>query len=132
MPTLEEAVSDFIGLSVSGQTVLAIERYYAEDVVVFENNELARAGRAKSADDERKALASQPVAPTLKVLGHAVNEAQGLAYITWLIRFIGRDEKPMRLEEVAMQRWSGGKIVEERFFYEGMIDESDSTTTDVD
>ena len=117
MPTLEEAVSDFIGLSVSGQTVLAIERYYAEDVVVFENNELARAGRDKAAKEEREAIASQPVPPTLKALGHAVNEQAGLAYITWLIRFVSKDEKPMRIEEVAMQRWAGGKIIEERFFY---------------
>lgn len=128
MANLEGLVSDFIGLCASGRTVEAIERFYADDVVVFENNELARAGRAKSAEDEKKALASQPVPPVLKALAFAANETTGVAYITWQIRFIGSDEKPMRLEEVAMQRWSAGKIVEERFFYEGIIDESDAPT----
>jgi ketosteroid isomerase-like protein len=125
MSNLEESVSDFVSLCVSGRSVDAIERYYAEDVVVFENNELARAGREKAAKEEREAIASQPVPPTLKALGHAVNDQAGLAYITWLIRFVSKDEKPMRIEEVAMQRWAGGKIIEERFFYEGAIDESD-------
>jgi hypothetical protein len=29
----------------------------------------------------------------------------------------------MRLEEVAAQRWSDGVISEERFYYEGIVDE---------
>lgn len=127
MPTVEHAVRDFIDLCTTGQTVEAIERYYADDVVVFENHELARAGIRKCAENERQAIARQSVAPVLKVLGHAVNETSGISYITWVVRFIDANERPMRLEEVAMQRWSHGKIIEERFFYEGIIDEGDVT-----
>jgi hypothetical protein len=28
---------------------------------------------------------------------------------------------------VAVQRWAGGRVVEERFYYEGMVDEGDET-----
>ena len=43
----------------------------------------------------------------------------------WVIRFVGEDARPMRLDEVAVQRWAGGRIVEERFYYEGLVDEGD-------
>jgi len=59
------------------------------------------------------------------VLGLAVNEGSGTVFIEWLIRFYGRDGRPMRLEEVAVQQWSGGLICQERFYYEGFVDEGD-------
>jgi hypothetical protein len=31
----------------------------------------------------------------------------------------------VRLEEVAVQVWEGGQIVQERFYYEGVVDEGD-------
>lgn len=33
----------------------------------------------------------------------------------------------LRVEEVAVQTWEDGLIVEERFYYEGMVDEGDES-----
>lgn len=109
----------------AGHTLDAIERFYAEDVVVFENYERARSGRAACVEYERAALAEQPRPPKLVARAMAADEASGVSFVEWVIRFVGRDGRPMRLEEVAVQRWSGGAIVEERFFYEGAIDEGE-------
>jgi ketosteroid isomerase-like protein len=125
MAALEKQVRSFVELVTSGRSVEAIETFYAEDVTVFENRELARAGREECAADERRHLASQPEPPRLRALHWAVNESDGVAFIEWLIRFTSSKGRPMRLEEVAVQKWENGRIVEERFYYEGFVDEGD-------
>jgi len=116
---------EFIQLCEKGQTLEAMARFYAEDVVVFENHELARAGREACLAFEREAIARLKEPATLRAKASAVDAQSGVAFIQWLIRFLGDEDRPMRLDEVAVQRWAGGRIVEERFYYEGMIDEGD-------
>lgn len=125
MAKLQEHVTAFVDLVTGGQSLEAMERYYAADAIVFENRELARAGKAACLAFERKALASQPEPPRIQMLDLAVNESSGTVFIEWLIRFEGRDGRPMRLEEVAVQQWSRGLICQERFYYEGFVDEGD-------
>lgn len=125
MAALEKQVRSFVELVTTGRTVEAIEKFYAEDATVFENRELARAGRSECAAEERRMLASQPELPRIRAVHVAVNEADGVAFIEWLIRFTSPKGRPMRLEEVAVQKWENGLIVEERFYYEGFVDEGD-------
>ena len=102
---------------------LAIERFYADDAVVFENHELARAGRLACAAYEREAVAKQAEPPRTRAVSSACDDSAGRAFVEWLIRWKTPEGTWMRLEEVAAQRWSGDRIVEERFYYEGVIDE---------
>jgi hypothetical protein len=121
---LREDHDAYVQLCEVGQTLEAIERYYAEDVCVFENRALARAGRATCLEAERRAVEKQAVAPWMVAKSRAVDERTGTSFVEWVIRFV-EDGTPMRLEEVARQRWAGGRIIEERFYYEGIVDESD-------
>lgn len=123
--SLREQLTQFIQLVERGQSVEAIERFYADDVVVFENHELARAGRDKSVAYERGALAKQAEPPRTRAVSMACDETTGRAFIEWLIRWKTPEGTWMRLEEVAAQRWSAERIVEERFYYEGVIDEGE-------
>jgi ketosteroid isomerase-like protein len=123
--TLSESLREFVSLSEKGKTLEAIERFYADDVVVFENHERARAGREACLAYERAALAQLKEPATLRAKAYAADAHVGVAFIEWVIRFVGEDERPMRLDEVAVQRWAGGRIVEERFYFEGMVDEGD-------
>ena len=125
MSEIREHVQSFVALIEQGQSLEAIERYYAEDVCVFENRRLARAGRDACLKFERKALAKQPEPPRCKVKGFAVNEVSGVAFIETRLRFYDDGGRPLRLEEVAVQRWESGHIIEERFYYEGVVDEGD-------
>jgi ketosteroid isomerase-like protein len=122
---LLENVRELIALCERNATLEAIERFYAEDVVVFENHERARAGREACLAYERAALAQLKQPAKLRARSWAVDPQSGVAFIEWVIRFLGDEDRPMRLDEVAVQRWAGGRIVEERFYYEGMVDEGD-------
>jgi ketosteroid isomerase-like protein len=125
MGTLAKQVKEFVELVTTGQTVESMERFYSEDVNVFENRELARSGRAICVAEEARLRAAQPSPPRVRALKIAVNEADGVAFIEWIFRFTSPEGRPLRLEEVAVQKWEHGRIIEERFYYQGLVDEGD-------
>lgn len=124
-PTLEARVGSFRKLLESGRTLQAIEEFYAEHALVFENRALVRTGREACLRYEKKALEALEAPPKFRVQRVAVNERDGVAFLEYLIRYTARGGRPMRLEEVSVQTWERGRIVEERFYYEGLVDEGD-------
>lgn len=125
MPTLDENVTEFARLLRTGQNLRAMEQFYDDEIVVFENRALARAGLRQCLDYERAQLATQPAPPTFKLTSYAVNPQTSHAFLEYTVRFTAPNGRPLRLDEVAVQKWDGGKIVEERFYYEGVVDEGD-------
>lgn len=128
--TLQHAVNEFIRLLINGQPLEAMERFYDQEVVVFENRQLARAGRDACLKQERAQLAKQPQPVLFRLLRSAVDEENGCAFLEYVVRFVGPEGRPMRIEQVAVQTWSQGKIIQERFYYEGVVDEGDEATTE--
>lgn len=109
-----------------------MERFYDEEVVVFENRSLASAGLRQCLDYERLQLATQHTAPEFKLTSFAVNAQSDRAFLEYTVRFLAPDGRPLRLDEVAVQKWHGSKIIEERFYYEGVIDEGDDADSSTD
>lgn len=118
-------VREFADLLQKGRPLDAMEKFYAPEINVFENRQLARAGKSRCLQYERDALANQPEQPRFKVSKLAVDEVRGHAFLEYVVRFRASDGRPQRLEEVAVQTWDGGLITEERFYYEGVVDEGD-------
>lgn len=126
MKELRQYLDEFIRLAESGKSVEAMERFYSEDVLMFENRDLSRAGRDACIAYEREQLALQGKRPKLRATKRAANEDSGVSFIEWVVQFRSPETgRPIRLEEVAVQKWSEGRIIEERFYYEGVIDEGD-------
>ncbi len=107
-----------------------MEAYYAEDVVVFENRTLARAGRASCLQYERQQLTQQRTPPRFKLCKLAVDEGAGHAFLEYVVRFTDAEGRAWRLEQVAVQTWHEGKITEDRFYYEGVVDEGNADLDD--
>ena len=96
-------------------------------------------GWSQQSAGDRVAVADWPLPHLYPILPLAVSAADAsyyalrieasnsfstpLQFVEWLIRWKTAEGTWMRLEEVAAQRWSGDRIVEERFYYEGVIDE---------
>lgn len=132
MEDLRRRVDEFIGLVESGRSIEAMERFYAEDVMMFENRELSRAGREACIAFEREQLAKSG-RPHLKATKRAADPNTGVSFIEWVVQFRSPSSgRPIRLEEVAVQKWSNGEIIEERFYYEGVIDQGDEDDEDGD
>jgi ketosteroid isomerase-like protein len=125
--SLTQNVLTYRRLLENGRTVEAIERFYSPDVCVFENRQLARAGRDQCAEYERKQLAAQPEPPRFRFGKTAVDEKDGVAFLEYSIRFASPEGRPMRIDQVAVQHWEHGLIAHERFYYEGVVDEGDES-----
>jgi len=129
---LEEHVQQFITLLSESKSLEAMERFYADDVCVFENRVMARAGKRRCLDHEREQLRGQPEPPRIKLTRYALEPLaadpdSGHAFLEYIIRFFHADGRAMRVEEVAVSVWERGRIVQERFYYDGVVDEGDAT-----
>jgi ketosteroid isomerase-like protein len=123
MGKLRDALADYILLVEAGKAQEAIARHYSTDVVVRENRTLSRAGREECLEFEEQERRRHTRPPRIKAQSFAADEATDTSFIEWQIRFVGSDDHVMLLEEVAVQRWNRDRIVEERFYYEGYVDE---------
>jgi ketosteroid isomerase-like protein len=115
MPS-RERVEAFIAKVVSGDHVGAIAEFYHEDASMQEPGKAPRYGREILIEHERQALerlARMVTHPPKVVLVDGDN-----VVVHWLFDAVGHDGAVRRLEELALQRWSGDRIAEERFFYD--------------
>ena len=123
MSQISALVTEFIELLRQGRQLEAVSRFYDDEVLIFENRTLARAGRSACLAFEEQQLRELKQGVHFKLCSFACNERTGHAFIEYVLRFTGSDGRPLRAEEVAVQTWSRGKIVQQRFYYEGLIDE---------
>jgi ketosteroid isomerase-like protein len=114
-------VHTFVSLVVAGETLEAMERFYADDVELFENYDPPRVGKAFNLEHERKNLAALSGPMRAEARAVAVDAQAGVSMVEWAITFTFAGRAPQRLEEVAVQRWRDGKIVSERFYWQRFV-----------
>ncbi|MGH8688997.1 MAG: nuclear transport factor 2 family protein [Burkholderiales bacterium] len=111
-----ERVKQLIALVEQAKFVEAIERFYADDASMQENSAAPRRGKQTLVDFERKFLATLKSARTLPMEDLLVDGDR--VVIRWQFEFTRADGSVMRLDELALQKWRGDLIVEERFYYD--------------
>lgn len=114
MPS-RERVEAFIAAVVAGDHVRAIADYYHEDASMQENLQAPRLGREVLMAHEAKVLQRVSMYthpdPLFLVDGDSV-------VINWTFDATGKDGITRRLNELALQRWRGDRIAQERFVYD--------------
>jgi len=111
-----DRVQALIAMVEAGKFVEAIEAFYAEDATMQENQQPPRGPRAKLVEGERKTLAAHAAARTEP--GSQFWVDGDIAVIRWTFVFTRKDGTSFRMEELALQRWRGDRVAEERFFYD--------------
>jgi ketosteroid isomerase-like protein len=81
-----------------------------------ENQQPPRGPRAKLVEGEKKMLAAHEDARTLPGSTYLIDGDR--VVINWTFVFTRKDGTSFRMEELALQRWQGDRIAEERFFYD--------------
>lgn len=113
---IRERVAAFVDVVVSGDHVRAIEDYYDLNATMQENSNPPRVGREALIAHERASAArfrSMHTHPAKIVLVDGDN-----VVINWIFDVTDHSGVVRRLDEVALQRWHGDRIIEERFFYD--------------
>jgi hypothetical protein len=99
---------------VAGKSVEAFNKFYAEDVVAQENDEPERFGREswmKARQEMEKSIQKFDA----RVLAHAAND--DISFSEWEFDMQLQGMGAMKIAQVAVRRWKGGKIVRERFYH---------------
>ena len=114
MPS-RERVAAFVAMVVAGDHVRAIADYYHEEASMQENLQPPRRGRAVLMAHEAKVLQ--------RVKMHTHPDPTYLldadrVVINWIFDATSKDGITRRLNELALQRWDGDHIAEERFVYD--------------
>lgn len=115
MPSREH-VQGLIALVERGAFVEALEQYYADDATMQENGEEPRVGLAALIAGERQVMASFREIRTEPVTAFLVDGDR--VAINWVFHFTAPDGRSFGMDELALQRWRGDRIVEERFYYD--------------
>ena len=107
--SLAKQVTALNALIEQGQTMEAIERFYADEVEMQENDEVPRVGKAACLEQERKNTEKIP-SVTAKLLRQVVDGEQQLVFSEWYFTFAGHQQQSSSLREVSVQQ------AEERYF----------------
>jgi hypothetical protein len=99
----------------SGQAMDAFDRYYADDVIMQENDQPPTVGKSANRDRELTFFSSVTDFRGAQVL--SVGEAGDKTYVEWFYDYTHKDWGVRRYHQMAVQTWKNGKIVHERFYY---------------
>jgi ketosteroid isomerase-like protein len=112
---LRTLVDDLNSMIVEGKAMEAFEKYYAEDVVMQENELPPTIG--KDANREREKDFFSKVVEFRGADVKAVAIGDGVSMVEWFFDYTHKDWGERRYHQVSVQRWKDGKIVNERFYY---------------
>jgi len=101
----------------AGDILGAFDKYYADDVVMQENDAEPVKGKAANRKREEEFVGSVEQFHAAKLLGEAVNG--DVSYSEWFYDVTFKGAGRVKMEQVASRRWKNGKVSHERFYYKG-------------
>ncbi|HEX9665104.1 MAG TPA: nuclear transport factor 2 family protein [Thermodesulfobacteriota bacterium] len=112
---LRELVEDLNSMILEGGALEAFEKYYAEDVVMEENELPPTIGKAANREREKEFFSNLVELRGADVKAVAVGD--DVTMVEWFFDYTHKEWGRRTYHQVAVQRWKDGKIVHERFYY---------------
>jgi len=99
----------------TGKALEAFEEFYAEDVVMQENEDAPRVGKAVNREFEIAFFSGVAEWHAGRLDASAVNG--DVSFGEWFMDISFKNGYRMTASQVAVRKWKDGKVVHERFFY---------------
>ena len=115
MSTISEMINDLNSLVMQGKALEAFDKYYAEDVVMQDNEMPATSG--KVANRERELVFFSGITEFRGAKVHDVAVGENVSMVVWSMDYTHKEYGVRNFEQVAVQHWKDGKIVSEKFYY---------------
>ena len=113
--SIESSVKDHISLILAGKALEGLEKYYAEDAVMQENDQPPRVGKATNRAFEQDFFSKVTTVRTLANDGYVVSGNR--AFVVWRVDIDHAEWGTINNTQVAIQEWKDGRIVREKFVY---------------
>ena len=115
MTTLLEKISDLNDLVLQGKPLEAFEKYYHDDVVMQENENVPTIGKEANRKREENFFASVSEFRSARPLKITVGEY--VTMVQWHYDYTHKDWGVRNYSQISVQEWENGKIIKEQFFY---------------
>ncbi len=115
MNDLKTQVDQLNQMVLEGKIMDAFEKFYAEDVIMQDNDYPARVGKEVNRQAEEAFVTGLTAFRGARVLHTIVSD--DIAATEWWFDYTHKDYGTRNYRQLAVQRWKNGKIVEEKFYY---------------
>ena len=115
MSDLRTNVDQLNQMILEGKILDAFDKFYAEDVVMQDNNYPAREGKALNRQYEEAFVGGLTEFRGAKVVNTLISD--DLAVVEWWFDYTHKDYGVRNYTQLAVQRWKNGQIVEGKFYY---------------
>jgi hypothetical protein len=115
MTTIHTLINELNQMVLQGRPLDAFEKFYAEDVIMQENDLAPTIGKSANREREEKFFSSLIDFRSAKVLDLAVGD--NLTMVTWRYDYTHKDWGIRNYTQVSVQHWRGNQIIKEQFFY---------------
>ncbi|MBX7151684.1 ester cyclase [bacterium] len=112
---IQESVRDLYSMIQNGNALEAFEKYYADDVVMQENETSPTVGKEANRNRENEFFSKVTEFRGMEIKSIAVGD--NVAAIECFLDYTHADWGIRKYTQVSVQRWKDGKIVHERFYY---------------
>ena len=116
MENTKELVLDLVKMIGEGKIMEAFEKYYADNIVMQENETAPRVGKDANRAFEEAFVGGITEFRESKVLG--ITWGDNISMVESYMDATHKDWGVMKKTQVAVQRWENGKIVSEKFYYD--------------
>jgi len=113
--TIEALDAELNEAILNGKGLEAFESYYAEDVVMQENDAEPTIGKSENRIREQEFFGAITDFRAAEVL--ATGSGENATFSHWFFDFTHRDWGERKYRQVAVRTWKDGKIVREVFHY---------------
>ncbi|KKR78946.1 MAG: hypothetical protein UU24_C0021G0015 [Candidatus Nomurabacteria bacterium GW2011_GWA2_40_9] len=115
MNDVKMLVEDLAKMIAEGKILEAFDKYYADDVVMQENEDAPRIGKVSNRAHEEAFVNGITEVREMKVLGIATGD--NYSTMEYSIDATHKDWGEMKMSQVAVQHWKDGKVISEKFYY---------------
>ncbi len=119
MSTIKENVEALNQMILAGDILGAFDKFYAEEVVMRDNDTEPRVSKAVCRQFEEDFVNNLTAFRGAAVRSVLISEDAGVAAIEWDFDYTHKEWGDRKYTQIAVQRWVDGKIVSESFHYNG-------------
>lgn len=112
---LRKRVDELNQMILQGQILEAFEKFYADNIVMEEDGE-KRVGKEANREYEEQFVNNLTEFRGADVLAVGVDEENQTTFVEWYFDFTLEGVGDLEFNQVAVQRWENGKIVNEKFY----------------
>ncbi|MCI4668025.1 MAG: nuclear transport factor 2 family protein [Bacteroidia bacterium] len=116
--TYKERAHALYELLNEGKSFEALDKFYADELTVIDNNFPPREGKEVQKQAIQRWFDSVQEFHGRGTHSITSDEEAGVTSVECWVDFTFKNGHRVKMEEVAIQRWQGDKIVHERFYYQ--------------